>query len=144
MALIVLPSLGARSLLARRASPTWAGRPSAWVAYALLTKPLSGKYGGLSITFWQSLFGLVGCLPFALAESAAWKGFGLSVALNVLYLGVLCSAAGYLLYIAAMDSLGAGTTSVFLNLVPVVSVGRPSSSWARGWAASASRGARSR
>jgi len=98
------------------------GAAVCWVAYALLTKPLSGKYGGLAITFWQSLFGLAGCVPFALAESPAWKAVSLPVALNVLYLGLICSAAGYLLYIAAIDRLGAGTTSVFLNLVPVVSV----------------------
>jgi drug/metabolite transporter (DMT)-like permease len=122
VALIVAPSLG------RASSPIagfayMGGAAACWVAYALLTKPLSGRYGGLNITFWQSLFGLAGCLPFAFAESPKWgASLSLSVALNVLYLGVLCSAAGYLLYIAAINKLGAGTTSVFLNLVPVVSV----------------------
>lgn len=122
VALIVAPSL-------RSASSSvmgfvyMGGAAVCWVAYALITKPLAGKYGGLSITFWQSLFGLVGCIPFALLESPQWGAFlGLPVLLNVLYLGVLCSAAGYLLYIAAIRKLGAGTTSVFLNLVPVVSV----------------------
>jgi len=121
VALIVLPSLGSSS-----SSPLgflfMGGAALCWVAYALLTKPLSSRYGGLSITFWQILFGLFGCLPFAMAESARWQAPSLAVTLNVLYLGVLCSAVGYLLYIVAMDSLGAGTTSVFLNLVPVVSV----------------------
>jgi drug/metabolite transporter (DMT)-like permease len=122
VALIVAPSLGhASSSVAGFAY--MGGAAACWVAYALLTKPLSGKYGGLNITFWQSLFGLAGCIPFALAESPSWAAFlSLSVSLNVLYLGVLCSAAGYLLYIVAMNRLGAGTTSVFLNLVPVVSV----------------------
>jgi len=121
VALIVAPSL-------RKPSSSimgfvfMGGAAVCWVAYALATKPLSGKYGGLNITFWQSLFGLIGCLPFALAESRAWKAPDLTVSLNVLYLGLMCSAAGYLLYIAAMRKLGAGTTSVFLNLVPVVSV----------------------
>jgi len=122
VALIVAPSL-------RRASSPiegfayMGGAAACWVAYALLTKPLSGKYGGLSITFWQSLFGLAGCIPFALAEGGGWVGsLSLTVALNVLYLGLLCSAAGYLLYIAAIEELGAGASSVFLNLVPIVSV----------------------
>ena len=128
VALIVLPSLAGRPASAGRASSIagflyMGGAAAAWVVYALLTKPLGGKYGRIGITFWQSLFGLLGCLPFAAAESSAWKGFGLSVTLNVLYLGVFCSAIGYWLYISAMDTLGAGTTSVFLNLVPVVSVG---------------------
>jgi drug/metabolite transporter (DMT)-like permease len=98
------------------------GAALCWVAYALLTKPLSSKYSGLSITFWQIFFGLLGCLPFAFAESPALQALSLAVTLNLLYLGLVCSAAGYLLYIVAMEGLGAGTTSVFLNLVPVVSV----------------------
>jgi drug/metabolite transporter (DMT)-like permease len=122
VALIVMPSLRARaSSLA--GFLYMGGAAAAWVVYALLTKPLAPKYGRIGISFWQSLFGLVGCLPFALAESSSWRVFGLPVALNVMYLGLFCSAAGYWLYIAALDTLGAGTTSVFLNLVPVVSVG---------------------
>ena len=122
VALIVLPSIGSgsSSLLGFL---YMGGAAVSWVVYALVTKPLGTRYGHISVTFWQSLFGLVGCVPFALAESSAWKPLGMSVTLNVLYLGVFCSAVGYWLYVVAMDRLGAGTTSVFLNLVPVVSVG---------------------
>jgi len=122
VALIVLPSLGSRA----SSLPGFlymGGAAIAWVLYAILTRPLGAKYGRINITFWQSLIGLVGCIPFALAESSSWKGLDLVVTLNVIYLGLFCSALGYWLYIAALDSLGAGTTSVFLNLVPVVSVG---------------------
>jgi drug/metabolite transporter (DMT)-like permease len=127
VAIIVAPSFGGgASLRGGSSSPAgflcMGGAALCWVAYALLTKPLSSKYSGLSITFWQSLFGLVGCLPFAIAESPPLHALSVMVALNLLYLGLVCSAAGYLLYIVAMGSLGAGTTSVFLNLVPVVSV----------------------
>ncbi|HOX31202.1 MAG TPA: DMT family transporter [Spirochaetales bacterium] len=99
-----------------------AGAAVSWVAYAFLTRPAGARYGKVCVTFWQSLFGLAGCLPFALAESASWRAPSLAVALNVAYLGLLCSAAGYWLYISAMDVLGAGRTSVFINLIPVVSV----------------------
>lgn len=122
VALIVLPSLGRQSS-SLLGFLFMGGAALAWVAYALLTKPLAAKYGRVSITFWQSVFGLAGCIPFAIAEAPTLGGVGMVVTLNVLYLGVFCSALGYWLYIAAMDSLGAGTTSVFLNLVPVVSVG---------------------
>jgi drug/metabolite transporter (DMT)-like permease len=74
------------------------------------------------VTFWQILFGLLGCLPFALAESASWKAPALAVTLNVLYLGVFCSALGYWLYVSALELLGPGTISVFINLIPVVAV----------------------
>jgi drug/metabolite transporter (DMT)-like permease len=122
VALIVMPSIGSgsSSLLGFL---FMGGASVSWVVYALITKPLGTRYGHIAITFWQSLFGLIGCIPFALAESPAWKPLSLPVTLNVLYLGVFCSAIGYWLYVVAMDRLGAGTTSVFLNLVPVVSVG---------------------
>jgi drug/metabolite transporter (DMT)-like permease len=122
IALIVLPSLGTRpSSLA--GFLYMGGAAASWVVYVLVTKPLGARYGHIGVTFWQSLFGLAGCIPFAIAESRGWKAMNLTVALNVLYLGVFCSAVAYWLYVVALDRLGAGTTSVFLNLVPVVSVG---------------------
>ncbi|HUW40618.1 MAG TPA: DMT family transporter [Rectinemataceae bacterium] len=93
-----------------------------WVAYSFLTRPVSGRYGRITVTFWQSLFGLAGCVPFALTERAAWRAPGTEVVLNVLYLGILCSAVGYWLYVEALETLGAGRASVFINLIPVVSV----------------------
>jgi drug/metabolite transporter (DMT)-like permease len=122
IALIVLPSLGGGSS-SLAGYLLMGGAAACWVVYALVTKPLGTMYGHVAITFWQSLFGLLGCIPFALAEARAWKPLTLSVTLNVLYLGVFCSAVGYWLYVVALDRLGAGTSSVFLNLVPVVSVG---------------------
>jgi drug/metabolite transporter (DMT)-like permease len=125
VALMVLRSGGTGSGGAGSSLPGYlfmAGAAFSWVAYAFLTRPVSARYGKICVTFWQSLFGLLGCLPFAFAESSSWRPISLTVALNVAYLGLLCSAAGYWLYLSAMDVLGAGRTSVFINLVPVVSV----------------------
>lgn len=93
-----------------------------WVLYAFLTKPLLAKYDSLSVTFWQSMFGAAGFVPFALFER--WDPAGLTplVIVNILYLGIFCSAIGYLLYVASLKALGAGVSSVFINLIPVVSV----------------------
>ncbi len=99
-----------------------AGAVVAWVAYTFATRKISLRYGRLNVTFWQSLFGLLGCLPFALLETAAWKAPNTLVVLNVLYLGLICSAAGYWLYVATIDHLGVGKASVFINLIPVVAV----------------------
>jgi len=98
------------------------GAVAAWVAYTFATRNVSRRYGRLNVTFWQSLFGLLGCLPLALLEAQDWRRPGAMVTLNVLYLGVICSAAGYWLYIATLDHLGVGRASVFVNLIPVVAV----------------------
>jgi drug/metabolite transporter (DMT)-like permease len=74
------------------------------------------------VTFWQSLFGAIGFVPFALFERMDWSALTPLVAINVLYLGVFCSAIGYLFYVASLKTLGAGVSSVFINLIPVVSV----------------------
>jgi drug/metabolite transporter (DMT)-like permease len=93
-----------------------------WVVYTFVTRGVALRYGRIAVTFWQSLFGMVGCLPFALAESAAWQAPSPLVWLNVAYLGLFCSAAGYWLYASSLNLLGLGRASVFINLIPVVSV----------------------
>lgn len=93
-----------------------------WVAYAFATRPLLATYKQTEVTFWQSLFGAAGFVPFALFETMDWARVTPVIVLNVLYLGVFCSALGYLFYIISMDVLGAGVASVFINLIPVVSV----------------------
>lgn len=98
------------------------GAVAAWVAYTFATRRVSLRYGRLSVTFWQSLFGLIGCIPFALWEAPSWRMPDTVVLLNVLYLGLVCSAAGYWLYMAAIDHLGVGKASLFINLIPVVAV----------------------
>ena len=93
-----------------------------WVIYTFLTRPLAGRMGRIAISFWQILFGLLASLPFAWAERHQWQAPGTASVLNILYLGLLCSAAGYWLYIVVLDVLGPGRASVFINLIPVVSV----------------------
>lgn len=93
-----------------------------WVGYVFLTKPLLAKYDSLEITFWQSVFGALGFVPFALFEHIAWASMTPMIIANILYLGIFCSAIGYLFYIISLDTLGPGVSSVFINLIPVVSV----------------------
>ena len=98
------------------------GAALSWVVYTFITKPVAGKYSLLSITFWQIFFGMVGCIPFALLEGQVIARLSFPVILNVLFLGILASAVGYWLYVLVLDKLGASRSSVFINLIPVVSV----------------------
>jgi len=94
----------------------------AWVGYGQVTRRVAGRYGLVTVSFWQCLFGLAGCVPFALGESAAWQVPGPAAVLNVVFLGVFCSAAGYWLYISTLNVLGSGRASIYINLIPVVAV----------------------
>jgi len=93
-----------------------------WVVYAFITRRIAGRYGQVTVTFWQTIFGLLGFVPFAIAESPSWRAPSAAAVLNILYLGIFCSALGYWFYIMALDALGPGASSVFINLIPVVSV----------------------
>jgi len=93
-----------------------------WVAYGFLTKPLFEAYDRLEITFWQSLFGMLGFIPFVFFETTTWADLTLVITLNVLYLGVFGSAIATLCYVTGLDILGPSTVNVYNNLIPVVSV----------------------
>jgi drug/metabolite transporter (DMT)-like permease len=99
------------------------GAALCWVGYGMLTRPLfERKRPRLYIVFWQNFFGFLGLLPFALLEYKSWGNPTLPVMLHVVFLALCCSALGYWLYAHAMEVLGVSTTSVFINLIPVVTV----------------------
>jgi len=99
------------------------GAALCWVGYSLLTRPLfDRKRPRLYIVFWQNFFGFLGLLPFAALEYKNWGNPTLTVMLHVIFLAVGCSALGYWLYAHAMEVLGVSVTSVFINLIPVVTV----------------------
>lgn len=93
-----------------------------WVAYTIITKPLYKKYSQIAIVYFQTLFGTLFLVPFVFFETTNWSLVNNTIILNVIYLGVFCSAIAYYMYIYAMDYLGVSTTSLFLNLLPVVTV----------------------
>jgi drug/metabolite transporter (DMT)-like permease len=114
------------------------GAALSWVAYCFLTRPLfarpgardsagtspgaSSGRGRIYIVFWQSVFGALGFLPFAIAEYPQWGRPDIPVLLHLLFLGIFCSALGYWLYAYSLEVLGVSVSSVFINFIPVVTV----------------------
>ncbi|MCL2130560.1 MAG: DMT family transporter [Treponema sp.] len=96
-----------------------------WVTYCILTRPLFSRHSRIFIVFWQTLTGFLGFLPFAFFEiSGQVQNIlipGFNVWGHILFLGICCSALGYSFYAQALEVLGAGTASLFLNFVPVIS-----------------------
>jgi drug/metabolite transporter (DMT)-like permease len=99
-----------------------------WVAFIFLSRRLQKRAGGLFLTTWQSVIGAVFLAPLALLERSRWtfgfpQGavFGRPVVwLNLLYLGIACSAVGYFFYLHALSGLGSVVVSSYINLIPVV------------------------
>lgn len=98
-----------------------------WVIYCFLTRPLFARHSRIFIVFWQSLIGFLGFLPSAFYEAFLgnhfeWRMPGPGTWCHILFLGICCSALGYSFYARALEALGPGAASLFLNFVPVISV----------------------
>jgi drug/metabolite transporter (DMT)-like permease len=91
-----------------------------WVIYCFLTRPLFASHSRIFIVFWQSLMGFIGFLPFTFFE-ASWQMPGLDVWGHMLFLGLFCSALGYWFYSMALEDLGVGKATIFINFIPVIS-----------------------
>jgi len=77
----------------------------------------------LQLTFYQFLFSLVIFTPLAATEGFAWVGNLTPLAiLEILFLGVLCSAVAFLGMHYALAHLSATQVAVSANLVPVVTL----------------------
>ncbi len=98
------------------------GAAASWAAYCLLTRPLFARRSRLYIVFWQTVFGFIGFLPFAVAEFPRWGAVNVTIVLHIAYLGILCSALAYWLYAQALHTLGVATATIFVNLIPVITV----------------------
>ncbi|MDR1073581.1 MAG: DMT family transporter [Treponema sp.] len=99
-----------------------AGAAAAWVAYCFLTRPLFKRHSQFFIVFWQTIFGFIGFIPFAIFEIPRWGTPNAGEIGHIVFLGICCSALGYWLYNYALEILGVAVSSVFINLVPVVTV----------------------
>lgn len=93
-----------------------------WVVYTIQSRDLSKKFSGISITTYQTAASIFLFIPFVIPEVQYWKGLTLIPLLNLIYLGLFCSAVAYFFYIYATKRLGATVSAAFLNLIPVVSV----------------------
>jgi drug/metabolite transporter (DMT)-like permease len=91
-----------------------------WVAYSFLTRPLFARCSRIYIVFWQSAAGFIGFLPFALFELPFDRMPPPGVWVHIVFLGLCCSALGYWFYARALEVLGMGVSSVFINFIPVV------------------------
>lgn len=99
-----------------------------WVVYTIFTKKIEEKYSLLSLITYQSIAGSICLAPSLLIEKfnlILWIKEGNSiqlVILNLLFLGIFGSAIAYYLYLYGFRKIGASKSSLYMNLIPVVSV----------------------
>lgn len=100
------------------------GAMAAWVAYTFVARDLMTRTPALLVTAATMAAGAAFLLPLAALEAlflplrapspSAWA--------SLAYLGILCSAAAYLLWNLALPVLGVSVANNLLNVIPLVSV----------------------
>ncbi len=98
------------------------GAMASWVIYTIMSRRLGSRYSSLVITLYQTALSSALFIPFILPEIKSWKPLSAIALINLIYLGVFCSAISYFSFLYAMKKLGTAVSSAFLNLIPVVSV----------------------
>jgi drug/metabolite transporter (DMT)-like permease len=98
------------------------GAMASWVIYTVMSRKLASRYSSFIITLYQTILSSVLFLPFLLPEFGDWKPVSMTALLNLVYLGVFCSAVSYFMFLYAIKKLGPTISSAFLNLIPVISV----------------------
>jgi drug/metabolite transporter (DMT)-like permease len=96
---------------------------SSFAAYNVLVKPLLGRFDAIAVSAAASLVGTAALFPFAASGTAGRLG-GMSAGdlVLVLYLGLVCTLAGYVLWTVALRWLDPSRAVAYLYGVPVVAV----------------------
>lgn len=98
------------------------GAALSWVVFNYITFPLYKHYSPLTITTYQMIAGSITIIPLFLLTGESMPQINFVVYANVLFLAVFCSAIGILLYMYAFRSLGIVTTTLFINIQPLITV----------------------
>jgi drug/metabolite transporter (DMT)-like permease len=93
-----------------------------WVLYSFVTPALFSRRSLIYVVYWQTAFGFAGFVPFALPEIAHWGVPSVPVWFHITFLGLACSALGYLLYAKSLEKLGVSMSALFINFIPVISI----------------------
>lgn len=92
-----------------------------WTAFTVLTDVFQLPIRGIALTGWMSLFGAMGLLPFITLQPV-WR-FGPSTWLPLVYTILFVTIMGLSLWQNAVMATGAGKTSLYLFLIPLVAAG---------------------
>ncbi len=93
------------------------------VANSLLIFRLGDKYSSLTIITFQNLVGAFLFLPMFLfleAGNFSYSMFNSEFIISILFLAIFPSVLSFLLYISVLKKIGVTKTSVFSNLIPII------------------------
>jgi drug/metabolite transporter (DMT)-like permease len=99
------------------------GAPLAFALYNVVLKPLLGRHDLLALTAASSLIGTVGLLPFVRTSTAdGVVDVSAGDAARLLYLGLLATLVGYILWNAGLRGLGPTRAVSYTYAIPPLAV----------------------
>ena len=99
------------------------GAPISFALYNVILKPLLGRYDLLALTAASSLVGTIGLLPLVRPSTAdVVVDASPGIAALVLYLGVLATLLGYILWNAGLKGLGPTRAVTYAYGIPALAV----------------------
>lgn len=96
------------------------GAVFSWIIYNIVCSNFKGNYKSITITTYQIIWGALFLSPslfFNTIEMPSAK-----VVLNIVFLSILCSCIGYIVYIYCLKELGATIITTYINLQPIMSL----------------------
>ena len=95
-----------------------------YAAYSLIGRAVLARHSSLTVTAWSLFWGMVTTAPLAVAEWLAGPGpkLGAVGVVGGLYLGIVMTGLGYLVWNWALERVTAARAAIFLNVQPLVGV----------------------
>jgi drug/metabolite transporter (DMT)-like permease len=95
-----------------------------FAAYSLIGRAVLVRHSSVTVTAWSLFWGVLTTAPLAAVEclavrSPAWSAMGVA---GGLYLGIVMTGLGYLVWNWALERVTAARAAVFLNVQPLVGV----------------------
>ncbi len=98
------------------------GASLVWVGYIYVSRKLRDRHTSLSMNAWQAIFSLPTLFALAFIEKGEWQPIPWDGWLSMAGLALICSALCYFLYGSALSHLSPVAISIFINLIPLVTI----------------------
>ncbi len=98
------------------------GASFVWMGYIFVSRRLRSSHTSLSMNAWQAVFSLPTLILFSLTETGDFKPIPVDGWLAMTGLALICSALCYFLYGDALSHLSPVAVSIFINLIPLVTI----------------------
>lgn len=93
-----------------------------FAVYSFITRKVVKHYSMVTVSFYQTIAGTVAFIPLAFIERSRWQVPSAESLWILLYLGVFCSVAAFMLYNYGLRTLSSSTAVALMNLVPIFGV----------------------